>query len=98
MSGEDKHLGYLDMGRGVGCKDGNIGNVITRQWLDALVDIGGTLVVTMKADVAEVRLNKTGLQVGDTDGRVGHVDAESVRQRFHRSCAPPCQEPQGASS
>ena len=75
MSGQNEHFGNLDMGRGIGSKDGNIGNVITCQRLDAFIDIGSTVVVTMEADIAEVGLDKAGLQVCDADSRIGHIDA-----------------------
>ena len=85
MGGKDKHLGYLDVSRRVSSKDGYIGNVITSQWLDALIDMGSPVVVAMETGVAEVRLNKTWLQVGNADSRIGHIDAEPVRQCFHGS-------------
>ena len=69
----------------IGGIDGDIGDVVARQRLDALIDIGGAVIVTMEADVAEVGLDEAGLQVSDADGRIGHVDAESVGQCLHGS-------------
>ena len=45
MGGQDEHFGNLDMGRRIGSKDGNIGNVITCQWLDALIYIGACMCI-----------------------------------------------------
>ena len=75
MCGKDKHLGYLDVGRGIGSIDGNIGNVVARERLDALIDIGGPVVVTVETGVAEVRLDKSRLQVRHADGGMGHINA-----------------------
>ena len=69
MGGQDEHLGYLDVSGSIGGIDGNIGNVVASQRGDALIDIGGTSGVSMKANVAEVGLYKSGLQVGDADSR-----------------------------
>ena len=41
MGGQDQHLGNLYVLRGIGGKDGNIGNIISRQGLDAFIDRGG---------------------------------------------------------
>ena len=78
MGGQNQHLGYLDMSGCVGGIDGHVCDVIASQRLDAFIDIGGTVVVAMKADVAEIRLYEAGLQVGDADSSVGHVNAQAV--------------------
>ena len=67
MGGQYQHLGNLHMGWGIGSIDGNVGDVVARQRLDTFIDIGGTLVVTMKAGVAEVGLDKSWFQVGDAE-------------------------------
>ena len=85
MSSQNKYLGNLDVLRSVGCKDGYIGNVVTRQRLDAFVDISSTFVVAVESDVAEIRLYKARLQVGNADGCIGYIDAQSVGERLHGS-------------
>ena len=67
MGGQYQYLGNLHMGWGIGSIDGNVGDVVARQRLDTFIDIGGTLVVTMKAGVAEVGLDKSWFQVGDAE-------------------------------
>ena len=74
MGSENQHLGNLDMGRGIGSKDGDIGNIIARQWLNAFIDICRSVAIAMETDVAEIRLDQARLQIGDTDGRIGHID------------------------
>jgi len=54
MSGEDKHLGYLNVFRCIGSIYRHVCNVIARQRLNALIDSSSTFVVTMKANVTEV--------------------------------------------
>ena len=85
MGGEYEHLGDLHVLGGVGGIDGHVGDVVTGEGLDALVDIGGALGVTMEARVAEVGLNKAGLEVGDTDGGIGHIEAQAVGDGLHGS-------------
>ena len=72
MGGEDEYLGNLDMGRCVRGIDGHVGDIVARQGLDALIDISGTVVVAVEADIAEIGLYKSGLQVGNTDGGVSN--------------------------
>ena len=61
MGSEDKYLGYLDVSRGIGSINSYIGYVVTCQGIDTFIDIGGTIVIAMKACVAKVRFNKSGL-------------------------------------
>ena len=85
MGGEDEYLGNLDVGWGIGCIDGYIGDVVTRQWLDALIEFCGTIGIALEADITEVRLYKAWLEVGDAYGGVGHIDTETVGEGFHGS-------------
>ena len=85
MSGKNQHLGYLNMSGSVGCEDCYIGNVITCQWFDALVDISCTVVVTTETDIAEIRLNKAWFQVTDTNGRISNIDTEPIRKSLDSS-------------
>lgn len=85
MSGQNEHLGYLHVGWGIGCEDGHIGDVVAREGLDALIEFGCALGVAMEADVAEVGLYEAGLEVGDADSGIGHVDAETVGEGFYSS-------------
>ena len=85
MGSQYQHLGYLYVLRGIRGEDGYIGNVVARQRLDAFVDCGGTVTVAAEADVAEVGLHKSGLQVRHADSRVGNVDAQTVGECFHGS-------------
>ena len=41
MGGQNQHFGNLHVSRGIGCIDGNVGNVVACQRLDALIDVGG---------------------------------------------------------
>ena len=85
MGGEDKHLGYLHMGGGVGGIDGRIGDIVTGKRRDALVDVGGALGITVEAGVTEVGLHQTGLEVGDTDGSIGDIETQAVGDGLHGS-------------
>ena len=80
MSGQDEDLGNLHMLRRIGSIDSHIGDVVASEGLDALIDIGSTVAVAMETDVTEVGLNQAWLQVGDTNGRVGHIDTQSIGQ------------------
>ena len=73
MSGQDEHF----------CIDSHISDVVAREGLDALIELGGTIGISVETDVAEVGLYKAGLEIGDADGSVGHVNAESVGEGFH---------------
>ena len=57
MGGQDEHLGYLNMLRSISCIDGNVGDVIASQRFDAFIDCGGTVAVSVEADIAEVSLH-----------------------------------------
>ncbi len=83
MGGENEHFGYLHMFGGVGGIDGHIGDIVAREGFDALIELGCALGVAVEADVAEIGLYEAGLEVGDADGSVGHVDAESVGEGLH---------------
>ena len=78
MGSKDEHLGNLDVGRSISGKYGNIGNIIARQRLDALIDTCSTIVIPMETDVAEISLDKTRLQVSNTDSRISYIDAKSI--------------------
>ena len=83
MGGEDEHLGNLDVGGGIGCIDGYIGDVVTRQWIDALIEFAGAIGIALETDITEVGLHETWLEVGDPYGGVGHIDTETVGEGFH---------------
>ena len=85
MGSEDEHFGYLHVLGGVSGIDGHICNVIARKRLDALVELGSAGCITMETDVAEVGLDEAGLEVGDANSCIGHVDAQSVGEGLH-SC------------
>ena len=78
MCGQYQHLGYLDVRWRVGSEDSHVGDVIARQWLDAFVDVGSTVGIAVEADVAEVSLHQSRLQVGHADGSICHVNAQTV--------------------
>ena len=78
-----QHLGYLYVLRGVGGIDGNIGNVVARQGLDAFIDRSGSFVVSVETNVAEVGLYESRLQVRHADGGIGYIDAQAVGKCFH---------------
>ena len=78
MGGQDKHFGYLYVSRGVGGIDGHIGNVVASEGLDALIEFGSAVGIAVEADIAEIGLYEAGLEVGDADSCVGHIDAESI--------------------
>lgn len=83
VGGEDEHLGDLHVGGGVGGVDGHVGDVVAGEGFDTLVDVGGALGVTMETGVAEIGLHEAGLEVGDADGGVGHVEAQAVGDGLH---------------
>jgi methylglyoxal synthase len=57
MGCQYQDFGYLNMSRGIGGIDSDIGDVITSQGLDALVQFRSPLVIPMETDVAEIRLH-----------------------------------------
>ena len=83
MGGEDEHLGYLDMSRGIGGIDGNIGNIVACEGLDALIELSGSISITTETDIAEVGLYQAWLQVCNTNGSIGYIDAQAVGQGFY---------------
>ena len=78
MGGQNEYLCYLHMLGRVGGIYGDISYIVARKGLDAFIDIGCTIVVTMETDIAEVGLHKSRLQVGDTDGGIGHIDTQAI--------------------
>ena len=78
MGGQYEHFGNLHVLWGVGGKDGNVGNIVARHGLDAFIDRGGPVVVSVETDVAEVGLHKSGLQVRHTDSSIGDIDAQTI--------------------
>ena len=62
-----QHLGNLDVGRSIGSIYGNIGNVVTSQRLDACIEFGGSFLIALEADVAEIRLDKSRFEVRNPD-------------------------------
>ena len=83
MRGQYQHLSNLYVLRGIGGIDCHIGDIVTRQGFDACIEFGSTFGIALETDVAEVRLYQSGLQVRHADGRIGHVDAQSVGERLH---------------
>ena len=77
MSGQNEYLCYLHMLWRVGGIYGDIGYIVARKGLDALIDIGCTIVVAMETDIAEVGLHKSRLQISHPDGGVGHIDTQA---------------------
>ena len=57
MGGQYQHFGNLHMRWSISRIDSNVGNVVASQRLDALIDVGGTLVIAMETDGAEVGLD-----------------------------------------
>ena len=78
MGSQYQHLGNLYMLRGICSIDGHVGNIVACQGLDALIELGGALGIAVETDVAEVGLHEAGLEIGDADGGVGHIDAQTV--------------------
>ena len=74
MSGKYEHLCYLHMLWCICGIYGNIGYVVASERLDTLINIGCTIIVAMKTDIAEVGLNKTWFQISYSDSGVGHID------------------------
>lgn len=78
MSSQDKNLSYLDVGGSAHGKINGLGNVLTRQGLDALIDVIGTLLITMETDDREVGLDQTWLDIGHTHAGMRHPLAFTV--------------------
>ena len=78
MSGQYEYLCYLYMLWCIGGIYGYISYIIARKRFDAFIDIGCAIIIAMEADVAEVGLDKTRLQIRYTYCGVGHVDTQSV--------------------
>ena len=87
MSGQHEHFGYLDMLGGTGGIEGYVGDIVTRERFDALIDFHGTVIVAMESNAAEVCFNKSWLDIRHTHTRMGHVDTQSVATSWHnRHC------------
>ena len=78
MCGQDKHFGNLHMGRRTGCIEGHIGNVVASERFDAFIYIVGTLCIAMETNHTEIGFHQSRLHVGDTHGRVGHINAQTI--------------------
>ena len=85
MGGKNRHFGYLHMLGRVSHIDGHIGDVVARERLDALIHLGGAVCVSMKTDIAEVRLHQSGLEVRHANSGIGHIDAKTVRNGLDSS-------------
>ena len=72
---EDKYLGYLHVLGRISCIDCYIGYVVACERLYALIYVGCPCLVATEADIAEVGLYKSWLQVCHAYGCVGDVDA-----------------------
>ena len=81
MCGKHQHFSYLHMLGSTCCIERHIGNVVAYERFDTLIDIVGTLVIAMEADVGEVGLNESGLQIGYSYTCMGYVNAQSVGTR-----------------
>ena len=83
VGGQYQYLGNLHMRRSIGSIHSHICDIVTRQRLDAFIDISSTVVVTMETDVAKICLDKSRLQVCHTDGSICHINAQAISQRLH---------------
>ena len=84
MGGQNQHLGDLHVGRGVGSIDSHIGHIVGCERFDTLINLGSPFGVAVEARVAEICFDKSGLEIRHTDGRVRHIDAQTVAEGFHR--------------
>ena len=85
MSGKDKYLSDLYVLRSGCCKEDTIRHIVTRERLDALIDIIGTLLVAVETYNGEVGFDESGLDSSDAQRRVREVDTQSVTERFDSS-------------
>lgn len=83
MGGENQHLGYLNMLGSAGGIECHVGNIIASQWLNATVNIVGTLGVAMETDVGEIGLHQSRLDVGNANAGMSHVDAQTIGDGFY---------------
>ena len=82
MGGKHQHLGNLDMLGGTGSEINHLGDVVTGQRFDALIHIVGPFIVTVEADVGEMGLHQSGLDIGDAQIGFGDIDAQTVGDGF----------------
>ena len=85
MCGQYQHFCNLYMSRSIGRINSNVGNIVARKRRDALVNIRCAIGVTAKTNVTEISLNKTRLQVRNTDGCISNINTQSVRKSLHSS-------------
>ena len=57
MGGQYQHFGNLHVFWSVGSIDSHVSNIIASQRFDAFIDCGGTVAVSVEADIAEVSLH-----------------------------------------
>ena len=70
MGSQDEHLGYLHVSGSVSSIDGHIGNILASEWLDAFIHTCSTLLIAVEADVAEIGLNQSGLEIATTPSTI----------------------------
>ena len=85
MSGKDKYLSHLYVLRSRCCKEDTIRHIVSRERLDALIDIIGTLFVAVETYNGEVGFDKSGLDSSDAQRRVCEVDTQSVGEHLDSS-------------
>ena len=80
MGGEDEDFGDLDVRGCRGGVEGNVGDVVAGEGRNAGVEALGGGGVAVETDVGEVGLDEAGLDVGDADGRLVEIHAETVAE------------------
>ena len=83
MSSQYQYLRNLYVLRGVGGKDGYVSNIVACQGFDAFIDGGGTVVVSVETDVAEVGLYKSWLQIRHANGGISDIYTQTIGKCFH---------------
>ena len=80
MGGEDEDFGDLDV-RGCGSGvEGYVGNVVAGEGCDAGVEALGGGGVAVETGVGEIGFDEAGLDVGDANGRLVEIHAETVAE------------------
>ena len=85
VGGEDEDFGNLDVRRSGGGVEGYIGYVVTREGRNASVEALGGCSVAVETNVGEVGFDETRLDIGDADGGLVEVHAETVTEGLDSS-------------
>ena len=78
MRGQNEHLSDLYMLRSTGGKVCYLCDIVAIERRDAFVHVISTLCVTMEANIGEIGLYQSRLDIGDSQSGIGDVNAQAI--------------------